>query len=571
MKKILKNKVIIFIIAFAIAILQPVNGFLTAKASALPNPKPDLVVVPKPDSAEIIDFASRTKVNAYDAKMTNMGKLSTSNNYNSAIAALEYAYTAAGIVAETGVYKNEYKARIQYIKDNSVLPAPLNNLEAEIFFATLDYADMTIGYYLDSAGNRVGNGYVKYKEPSERAAQALHDAIKERDYWCKPFKNIDGKTYENMQCISSAGGTAWVDNYNQYNKHIYRTVLQFTSSCYGFYVTDKELLQIYAKPNKLSFTQYNFDNGNQTKLQENVDCVGTGVGGGWGKYGFGIFSNAYDYSIDFPSITSAELEVLEKRLPSLKEGVDYDTTQTGISFMPAVVPATVPTSGKSFVDTDIKTYVDGNKKLKPNKDGKVEIPTVFPQEVPFPEYDPEINPYVEPDTKIDPENPTPAPKPSANPQPTANPEPAPDPDPAPNPDPLPSANPQPTANPDPAPDPDPAPNPDPLPSANPEPSASPEPDTETDLDVPSAIGKLDLMDRFPFCVPSDLIQGIKLFNATPTTPTWSWRLSVNGTPIQYTWVISLDKFEKIAQLCRTLLTILFVWGLAKVTRYVIKG
>ena len=90
-------------------------------------------------------------------------------------------------------------------------------------------------------------------------------------------------------------------------------------------------------------------------------------------------------------------------------------------------------------------------------------------------------------------------------------------------------------------------------------------------DTLSAIGKLDLLDRFPFCVPSDLIQGIKLFNATPTTPTWSWKLSVNGTPIQYTWVVSLDKFEKIAQLCRTLLTILFVWGLAKVTRYVIKG
>lgn len=161
MKKILKIKFIIFIIALSIVILQPVNGFLTVKASALPNPKPDLVVVPKPDSAEIIDFSTRTKVNAYDAKITNMGKMSTSNNYNTAVAALEYAYTAAGIVAENGAYKDEYKARIQYIKDNSALPAPLNNLEAEIFFATLDYADMTIGYYMDSSGKKVGNGYVK--------------------------------------------------------------------------------------------------------------------------------------------------------------------------------------------------------------------------------------------------------------------------------------------------------------------------------------------------------------------------------------------------------------------------
>lgn len=556
MKKILKNKVIIFIIAFAIAILQPVNGFLTVKASALPNPKPDLVVVPKPDSADIIDFATRTRIDAYDAKLTNMGKLSQNVDYGTAAAALEFAYDAAGLLAENGVYKDEYKARVQYIKDNSVLPAPLNNLESEIFFATLDYADMTIGYYMDAAGNRIGKGCIKFKEGAEKVAQAMLDAIKDTNYWSKPFKNIDGKTYEKMQCISNGAATVWYENYNQYVPAMFRTVFEIQSKSFCFYVTDKQQFWCYSKPNLLSYVQYNFKNGELTSTNPHPNNVGNAVGNGWGKCGMGLWSGVYDYDIPFPHITSAELEAFEKRLPSLKEGIDYDTSQTGISFMPAVVPATVPTSGKSFVDTDIETYVDGNKKLKPDKEGKVEIPTVFPQEVPFPEYDPEINPYVEPDTEIDPD-------------------PVPDPDPAPNPDPLPSADPQPTTNPEPAPDPDPAPNPNPLPSANPQPSINPdpepEPDTETDLDVPSAIGKLDLLDRFPFCVPSDLIQGIKLFNATPSTPTWSWNLSVNGTPIQYTWVVSLDKFEKIAQLCRTLLTILFVWGLAKVTRYVIKG
>lgn len=568
MKKILKNKVIIFIIALSIVILQPVTGFLTAKASALPNPKPDLVVVPKPDNADIIDFATRTKVNAYDAKITNMGKKSTSNNYNTAVAALEYAYTAAGIVAENGVYKDEYKARIQYIKDNSVLPAPLNNLEAEIFFATLDYADMTIGYYMDSSGKKVGNGYVKYKEPSERVAQALHDAIQNSNYWSAPFHNIDGNTYENIPCIAGAEGAFGFSRLNTfYNTIQIQEYEMITSPCYGF--IDGNIIHIISKSQNIEWYQRIYRDGETVNEFINSMKPAIKIANGWYRASFDFTGK--DMIGTFPQ---GNLDELVKILPTLTDS-DYDTSQTGISFMPAVVPATVPTSGKSYVDTDIETYVDGNKKLKPNKKGQVEIPTDFPQEVPFPEYDPEINPYVEPDTKIDPENPTPAPKPSANPQPTTNPEPEPDPEPAPNPDPLPSAEPQPSVkpNPNPAPDPDPAPNPDPLPSANPQPTTNPEPepDTETDLDVPSAIGKLDLLDRFPFCVPSDLIQGIKLFNATPTTPTWSWNLSVNGTPIQYTWVVSLDKFEKIAQLCRTLLTILFVWGLAKVTRYVIKG
>ena len=96
MKKILKNKVIIFIIALSIVILQPVTGFLTAKASALPNPKPDLVVVPKPDSADIIDFATRTRIDAYNANLTNLGKLQQNVDYGTAAAALEFAYDAAG-------------------------------------------------------------------------------------------------------------------------------------------------------------------------------------------------------------------------------------------------------------------------------------------------------------------------------------------------------------------------------------------------------------------------------------------------------------------------------------------
>ena len=462
-------------------------------------PSPDWMpkYIPVPDNETIMKAVYQVRNDAYTAAFANNGKLAQNVNATSMAAALEFAYEAAGLVAQTGTYKDEYKAKIQYIKDTSVLPDGLKGLDANIYFATLDYADMTIGYYMNEAGEKVGKGYVKFKEKSADVIKAMLDAIKNTNYWSKPFHNLDGNSYQNMQCISTAGAYAYGD-VTYANGVTVRNSLRWQSLAYGFHVVDNDSVVVFTRYSPLVQDYYTFKDGEQTGHTTSNARPLYDIGNGWYNIAYSFPAGSIVES-SFPKVSSATLQVLKNKIVTLKDG-DYDTTQTGISFMPAVVPATVPTSGKSYVDTDIETYVNGNNDLKPNKEGQVEIPTDFPQEVPFPEFSPEVAPEVEP---------TPNPKPNPN--------------------------------------------------------------TETDLDVPSAIGKLDLLDRFPFCVPSDLIQGIKLFNATPTTPTWSWNLSVNGTPIQYTWVVSLDKFEKIAQLCRTLLTILFVWGLAKVTRYVIKG
>lgn len=460
-------------------------------------PSPDWMpkYIPVPDNETIMKAVYQVRNDAYTAAFANNGKLAQNVNATSMAAALEFAYEAAGLVAQTGTYKDEYKAKIQYIKDTSVLPDGLKGLDANIYFATLDYADMTIGYYMNEAGEKVGKGYVKFKEKSEDVIKAMLDAIKDTNYWSKPFRNIDGKNYYNIPCLAGANGAFGYSYLNTfYNTIQIQEYEMITSPCYGF--IDGDIIHVISKVQNIEWYQRTYRDGENIGEFINSMKPAIKVANGWYRVSFDMTGK--NIIGTFPK---GSLDELVKILPTLTDA-DFDTSQTGISFMPAVVPATVPTSGKSYVDTDIETYVDGNKKLKPNKNGQVEIPTDFPQEVPFPEFSPEVAPEVEP---------TPNPKPNPN------------------------------------------------------------PDTETDLDVPSAIGKLDLLDRFPFCVPSDLIQGIKLFNATPTTPTWSWNLSVNGTPIQYTWVVSLDKFEKIAQLCRTLLTILFVWGLAKVTRYVIKG
>ena len=342
MKKILKNKVIIFIIALSIVILQPVTGFLTAKASALPNPKPNLVVVPKPDSADIIDFATRTRIDAYDAKLTNMGKLSQNVDYGTAAAALEFAYDAAGLVADNGVYKDEYKARVQYIKDNSVLPAPLNNLESEIFFATLDYADMTIGYYLDAAGNRIGKGCIKFKEGAEKITQAMLDAIKDTNFWSKPFKNIDGKTYNNMPCISSTAYSFSYDYTYGTNCHIH-IVCTPQFEAYGFTLASGSIV-FFSKVNmRLQVHRANYENGEFTN--EGLVTLKPGsIGNGWYQYTFNALNHNIGMSSPYPLLSNSDLSSLQNRLMTLSDA-DYDTSQTGISFMPAVVPATVPTSG----------------------------------------------------------------------------------------------------------------------------------------------------------------------------------------------------------------------------------
>ena len=81
--------------------------------------------------------------------------------------------------------------------------------------------------------------------------------------------------------------------------------------------------------------------------------------------------------------------------------------------------------------------------------------------------------------------------------------------------------------------------------------------------------KLVLTDVFPFCIPFDLIDLVKVFSATPKAPKFS-------LPIKYptgfnSWdsydlEIDLSVFDGVAQVVRKLETILFILGLIKITR-----
>ena len=204
MKKKILYKISFFIIAFIVMFLQPCCGFLTARAT-MPSPDWMPKYIPVPDNETIMKAVYQVRNDAYTAAFANNGKLAQNVDATAMAAALEFAYEAAGLVAQTGTYKDEYKAKIQYIKDTSVLPDGLKGLDANIYFATLDYADMTIGYYMNEAGEKVGKGYVKFKEKSADVIKAMLDAIKNTNYWSKPFKFIDGNTYTDKICLGGSG------------------------------------------------------------------------------------------------------------------------------------------------------------------------------------------------------------------------------------------------------------------------------------------------------------------------------------------------------------------------------
>ena len=118
----------------------------------------------------------------------------------------------------------------------------------------------------------------------------------------------------------------------------------------------------------------------------------------------------------------------------------------------------------------------------------------------------------------------------------------------------------------PAPDPSPDPKPEPNPEPNPDPNPEPNPDENKDNEKFTA----DLKTLFPFCIPFDLVDCFKLFNAEPETPRIEVPMHFGIIDVDYTWVIDLKDFDSVAVICRSMFLILFLVGLALATSKVIK-
>lgn len=80
---------------------------------------------------------------------------------------------------------------------------------------------------------------------------------------------------------------------------------------------------------------------------------------------------------------------------------------------------------------------------------------------------------------------------------------------------------------------------------------------------------------FPFCLPFDFVRGIKLFNASPQTPIFTYYIKIPavgsfaGTQIEIT--IDFSKFEILASISRWVSTVGFAFSLIFISTKIVKG
>lgn len=124
------------------------------------------------------------------------------------------------------------------------------------------------------------------------------------------------------------------------------------------------------------------------------------------------------------------------------------------------------------------------------------------------------------------------------------------------------------------PEPNPNPNPSPEPNPNPDPSNpdnGSDGDSSGDSDIDKGSFVRDLRTLFPFCIPFDLIDCIRLFNAEPVTPKVELPIHFPIVNVDYTFTIDLKDFDGVAKICRSMFLILFIIGLVLATRPLIRG
>lgn len=93
-------------------------------------------------------------------------------------------------------------------------------------------------------------------------------------------------------------------------------------------------------------------------------------------------------------------------------------------------------------------------------------------------------------------------------------------------------------------------------------------DKEVDLNVPTMP---DLRNKFPFCVPFDLIALVGALAAEPVPPKWVFPIDYPSFNFHYELVLDLTRFEVVAQVIRWSCLIGWIYLLIIQTRHLIKA
>jgi hypothetical protein len=114
------------------------------------------------------------------------------------------------------------------------------------------------------------------------------------------------------------------------------------------------------------------------------------------------------------------------------------------------------------------------------------------------------------------------------------------------------------------------PNPDPQPTPTPDPG-----DGDQDTQLPPELQNMRLppgiIDKFPFSIPFTLIAVFTVLNTKAEAPVFVIPFAIPMLGISENIHIDLSMFEPVMEILRWLLTLLYIFSLALITRLVIKG
>ena len=105
--------------------------------------------------------------------------------------------------------------------------------------------------------------------------------------------------------------------------------------------------------------------------------------------------------------------------------------------------------------------------------------------------------------------------------------------------------------------------------------------TDTDKDEkledikPDETKTPQLLKKFPFCIPWDVVDLVSSVSAEKKAPRWELPFKMGneifGYKVDEKIVIDFSKYESLAVICRWFFRIMFILGLVMITRYLIKG
>lgn len=96
---------------------------------------------------------------------------------------------------------------------------------------------------------------------------------------------------------------------------------------------------------------------------------------------------------------------------------------------------------------------------------------------------------------------------------------------------------------------------------------------DTDKDVENMKLPTSIADKFPFCIPFDVIYLVKAMNASSEVPRFELPFKIHYQNINYehTFVVDMTDWDVAVKILRTMLDLLFIAGLISTTRELIRG